>query len=167
MRHSESNDIINRALTSAQIPSIREPVGCSRSDGKAPDGLTLVPWGNGRSLIWDYTCADTFAPSYVNATATTPGSAASAAEKRKWRKYESLQDRFIFIPIAQETTGIWGNEGLEFLKKVGQRITQVLDDKRATSFLLQRMSISLQRGNVASILGTLPPGKNLAELFYL
>jgi hypothetical protein len=42
-RHGNINDIIKRALVSAEIPSILEPTGCCRSDGKRADG-TLERW---------------------------------------------------------------------------------------------------------------------------
>ena len=41
-RHAAVNDIIHRTLSSAGIPSRLEPPGLSRSDGKRPDGVTLV-----------------------------------------------------------------------------------------------------------------------------
>ena len=43
-RHSSLNDIIHRAFGASRIPSRLEPSGISRSDGKRPDGATLVPW---------------------------------------------------------------------------------------------------------------------------
>ena len=43
IRHSQLNDIIWRAIKRAQIPSSKEPLGLSRSDGKRPDGVTLLP----------------------------------------------------------------------------------------------------------------------------
>ncbi|XP_074039515.1 uncharacterized protein [Leptinotarsa decemlineata] len=52
-RHYAINDLIKRALTSAKIPAILEPIGSSRDDGKRPDGMTLVPWKNGKSVVWD------------------------------------------------------------------------------------------------------------------
>ena len=42
-RQAQVNDIIKRALSSAHIPSILEPNGVSRSDGKRPDGMTIYP----------------------------------------------------------------------------------------------------------------------------
>ena len=33
----------------------KEPTGLFRTDGKRPDGLTLVPWQSGKSLCWDVT----------------------------------------------------------------------------------------------------------------
>ena len=38
------NDIISRAFASAKISVTKEPSGLFRSDGKRPDGLTLIPW---------------------------------------------------------------------------------------------------------------------------
>src|SRR5579872_7077913 len=46
-RHHNINDIIWRALTKAGVPSTKEPYGLSRTDGKRPDGLTLIPWSSG------------------------------------------------------------------------------------------------------------------------
>ena len=48
-----SNDIIHRSLTAAGTPSRLEPPGLLITDGKKPDGMTLVPWKSGRPLVWD------------------------------------------------------------------------------------------------------------------
>ena len=42
-KHNYINDIIHRALVRAKVASAKEPVGLSRTEGKRPDGLTLVP----------------------------------------------------------------------------------------------------------------------------
>jgi len=42
--HQAVNDVIDRAITTAGVPVIKEPVGLARLDGKQPDGLTLIPW---------------------------------------------------------------------------------------------------------------------------
>ena len=63
-RHSAVNDILHRTLRSAQVPARLEPSGLTRSDGKRPDGVTLVPWRRGKPLVWDATCPDTLAFSY-------------------------------------------------------------------------------------------------------
>jgi len=95
-RHTELNDIICRALQLAQVPSRKEPQGCARADGKRPDGLTMVPWQRGKCLVWDVTCTDTFAPSYLPFTCARSGAAAELAEERKRKKYAFLEDRYIF-----------------------------------------------------------------------
>lgn len=67
--HNSINDIVMRALESAKISCRVEPNGILRSDGKRPDGVTVIPWSHGKSLIWDVTCPDSFAPSYTNIAA--------------------------------------------------------------------------------------------------
>ena len=62
-RHGALNQIIHRALTAIHIPGACWFV---RSDGKRPDGASVVPWERGRLLVWDVTCPDTLAPSYLN-----------------------------------------------------------------------------------------------------
>ena len=61
------NDILHRALSEAIVASRLEPMATGldldRADGKHPDGITMVPWSNGRLLVWDATCLETFAPS--------------------------------------------------------------------------------------------------------
>ncbi|KAF2905722.1 hypothetical protein ILUMI_00455, partial [Ignelater luminosus] len=46
-------------------------------------------------------------------------------------------------------------------------ITSITGEARFTTFLMQRLSIAIQRGNSASILRTLPPGRELKEIFCL
>lgn len=114
----------------------------------------------------DFTCADTFGKSYVDRTSREPGYAAKQAEDHKYRHYNDLMDQFIFVPIATETSGIYGTVGLQLIKKIGSKIKAVTNEKRATSYLIQRIAITIQRGNVASIFGTLPRSKNLGEIYY-
>jgi len=54
-RHHMLNDFVARALAAAGVPAVKEPAGLVRQDGKRPDGLTLIPYANGRSLTWDVT----------------------------------------------------------------------------------------------------------------
>jgi hypothetical protein len=164
-RHETTNDIIVRAFKSCGVPCIKEPSGCSRTDGRRPDGLTLVPWSHGKSLCWDFTCRDTFAPSYITHTSRVAGYAASLAEIQKHTLYKDLESRFDVKVIAIETGGTIGKEGLSLLNALGNRICEAKDDPRARSFLFQHLSISIQRGNAAAILGTLPAGKEIVDIF--
>ncbi|XP_049886857.1 uncharacterized protein LOC126381429 [Pectinophora gossypiella] len=103
-RHHALNDIVRRALISANIPCVLEPPGLSRSDGKRPDGLTMVPWQRGKCLLWDATCVSTFAASHLSRTAQTAGAAAEFAASRKREKYSALEGNYLFVPLAFETT---------------------------------------------------------------
>ena len=114
-RHSAINSIVKAALTSAEIPSRLEPRGLARDDGKRPDGVTSMPWRNGRCLIWDVTCPDTLAVSYLNKAVSGPGVVATEAESRKIRKYSTIDNSmYIFQPIAIETLGAFGSGAVEF-----------------------------------------------------
>ena len=47
---------VNGIVSAYQQPTfldVKEPCGLDRQDGKRPDGLTLIPWHGGRSLVWD------------------------------------------------------------------------------------------------------------------
>ena len=53
------NDCIFHALGAAGIPASKEPSGLVCTDGKWPDGCTLIPWCSGKALTWDVTVACT------------------------------------------------------------------------------------------------------------
>ena len=150
-RHAQLNDIIKRALASAGVPSILEPQGTDRGDGKRPDGMTIFPWKNGRSLVWDATCVDTFAPSNVISSAINPTSAAEAAEVRKRHKYRSLVHQYHFEPFAVETSGAFGPSTSRNIMEIGRRITAESGEPRETAWLRQRLSLAIIRGNATSI----------------
>ena len=115
---------------------IREPPGLCRQDQKRPDGLTLLPWSQGRSLVWDYTCSDTLAISHLPTTSQEAGKSASQAERRKLSHYESLATSgYIVLPVANETLGSWAPMGLKFIKEIGGKIAETSGEKRSTSFL--------------------------------
>jgi len=153
-RHHYINDLIWRALHRATIPATKEPAGLSRTDGKRPDGLTLIPWQSGKNLIWDVTVADTLAASHLATTSKLMGGAAHAASEKKDAKYSSLAINYIFVPIACETLGPIGSKALAFLGELGRRITAVSGDPRESSFLFQRISVAIQRFNCVCFRGS-------------
>ena len=153
-RHAYINDIIHRALVKAGVSSVKEPLGLSRTDGKRPDGLTLVPWQAGRSVVWDVTVIDSLATSYLASTSVTPGGAAEIAATRKEAKYANLATTHTFVPIALETLGPISTKSLLFLRELGRRLARVSDDSRETAHLFQRLSIAIQRYNAVCIAGT-------------
>ena len=69
-RHNMVNDIVWRAMQRAKITAEKEPPGLLRSDKKRPDGVTLIPWKQGKCLAWDMTMSDTYAQSHLPTTAT-------------------------------------------------------------------------------------------------
>ena len=85
-RHQALNDVIARSFSTAGVPVLKEPLGLSRTDGKHPDGLTLVPWSRGKALTWDVTVATTLADAYIASSSRSAGAAAEKAAARKTNK---------------------------------------------------------------------------------
>ena len=153
-RHHNLNDLVWRALSRAGVPSSKEPVGLSRSDGKRPDGMTLVPWSTGKCAVWDVTVIDTMAISYLSTTSTSAGGAAEIASARKLEKYQDLASGYEVVPVAMETMGPMNSEGADFINGIGRLSAQKTGDQRETSFLWQRLSITLQRFNAVCFRGS-------------
>ena len=109
-RHAAVNDILYRTLASAHIPSRLEPSDLNRSDGKRPDGVTMIPWKNGRQLVWDATCPDTFAPSYRCHTTSSAGAVATLVEEKKASKYSCLVPSHSFTPVAIDSGANGGKD---------------------------------------------------------
>lgn len=162
-RHCNVNDLIHRSLNRAGIPAIKEPSGLTRSDGKRPDGQTLIPWSDGRTLLWDATVVDTVAASYIQETAGAAGGAAEVAAARKHSKYAELETRYTFVPVAVETFGPINREGIAFLSETGNRLCKTTGDTRETSFLFQSLSILIQRFNAVAFHGTMARLSGLNE----
>ena len=129
-RHAALNDIICRALKSAGLFSILEPVGLNRSDGKRPDGISVFPFSHGKSLCWDATCVNTFCESAVNGSAVEAGYAASKAENTKRNKYSLIGNRYRFEPVAVETSGVFGSSTRNIVNVIGRRISEKTGEKR-------------------------------------
>ena len=122
-------------------------------------GLLLCP---GKvALVWDATCPDTFAPSHVALAAKEAGLVASRAEQTKTLKYAHLNSIHHFVPVAVETSGVFGPEAMTFVKELGRRVRAETGEPRSLQFLLQGMAVAIQRGNAAAVLGTSSPMDNV------
>ena len=146
-RHQALNDLIARSFQAAGVPVKKEPLGLTPGDDKRPDGLTLIPWSDGKALTWDVTVTTTLAESYIMSSSRSAGAAAEIAAVRKTDKYSQLPSCYTFQPIALETLGAMNTSAVETLSKVGKRISQVTGESRETKFLFQRLSVVLQRYN--------------------
>ena len=82
-RHGIINDIVCRAFTSAGIPAIKEPTGLIKGGALRPDGMTLTPWSEGRSLTWDVTVVHTLAQTNLAHSVHTAGSAAEGGSSQE------------------------------------------------------------------------------------
>ena len=88
------------------------------------------------------------AKSLINA-AITPGSAADTAEERKCARYSSLADRYLFQPVAIETTGTMGSSTRAFIDSLRKRISDFrgLLAPRTTLYCRSPLKLCLHHGN--------------------
>ena len=112
--------------------------------------MTVIPWSKVKCFTWDFAVPDTFAASHVNDTSSKAVPAADKAFTSKAAKYAIFCQSHIFMPIAEETFGVWKKESDDFIVDLGRKISSITNDNRETSFLFQRLSIAIQRGNEIS-----------------
>ena len=65
-------------------------------------------------------------------SAIDPGHASRAAEESKKNKYAAIAERYIFVPVAVETTGVIGPAARELLLEIGRRLSQTTGDPLQT-----------------------------------
>ena len=155
-RHSSMNDTFKRAFQKASLPFVLEPPGLDRGDGPRPDGITVLPFSGGRSLVWDCicTCVDTFAGVHLNRSAMDAGTAANSAEERKRRKYVALVEAHQFEPIAVETMGVFAESTGVVLRAIGRCFVEATWEPREVNWIRQNLAIAIQLGNAFSILSS-------------
>ena len=114
--------------------------------------------------MWDFTCVHTISRSHLKEACKQPG---AAAEKVKNDKYKNLQRDYYLVAIAVEALVAWKSAGATLIKTLGKIIREKTGEKRSTFFLFQSISMAVQRGNAASILGTIKNGEKLDKFYYL
>ena len=142
-RHQALNDVIWRSLTKASVPTVKEP-----------DGMSLIPWCSGKSIVWDVTAVNTMAESYIATSSQTAAGAAEIADRRKVDKYSSLPSSCMFQSIAVETMGSFNRSGLDFIVELGRRMQEISGDLREGDFLFQRISVTIQRFSAVAFGGS-------------
>ena len=101
---------------------------------------------------------------FIKRSAKSAGSVAVLREKEKTNLYLDLTN-YLFIPVVVETYGAWGPQGLKLIKDIGRKIRDVTGEKRSTFFLSQSISIAIQKGNAACLMGTVPNSEGLEGVF--
>ena len=99
-RHAKLNHLFTQTLASVRAPSVLEPAHLYRTDNKRPDGLTLVPWKQGKQLLWDITVVDALDFSHLSAGSVgNPGIAAAEAEEKKMANVKVLLKKHPTRPL--------------------------------------------------------------------
>ena len=151
-RHKELNDRVRMSLAEAGCVSQLEPAGLTRTDGKRPDGVTVLPFERGMPMAWDVTVIHTCAPSHLSVSVNAAGAAAAAAELKKDLKYAPIKNQAVFYPIAIETLGALGPSARDILHEIADRIQRISGDTDSRSRVLRRIEAAVQIGNAACIL---------------
>jgi hypothetical protein len=147
IRHNTVNKLISHSLQSMGMPNILEPSNLFNANGVRPDGVTLLPYKCGKSLIWDFTCPHPLCTSHLTRTNIT-----AAAETAKEVKYAPLSENYSFTPIAIDTMGVYGPQAKKFINHVGTKLSEKYNDPRRKAFLKQSIGIAIQRGNAKTML---------------
>jgi hypothetical protein len=100
--------------------------------------------------------------SHIQASSTQAGLAAAADEAKKSQKYADIISGVDFVPVAIETSAVWGEQAVEIVKEIGRRIAASTHEPQSTEFLRQRLSVTVQRGNAYCVLGTFPISTDIA-----
>ena len=168
-RRATLNSLIKQTLGSLDVPSMLEPRGLYRTDGKRPDGVTMIPWEMGKQLVWDVTVVDALAPSRLKqGSLCNPGTKATEGEARKIEKYcELINNGYIFQRVALNVHGSLGESSENFITRPCKMPCRSHDDQRAGSFLKQRIPMALHIGNADCVLGTVSNRDAFEEIYYI
>jgi len=139
-RHHALNELVARCFALAGTPVTKEPTGLFRTDGKRPDGLTLVPWQSGKSLCWDVTVTYPLAESWVIGSALEAGAAAEVAASRKEKSMLTL---VVSTCVRPSRSKPWAYEQVSLPTlcesgNLGRKISSTSGDDREGAFLFCR-----------------------------
>jgi len=104
-----------------------------------------LPWQEGKPLAWDVTVTCPLAVSYVSRYSS--GASAELAASIKCEKYANLPNSYIFQPIAFENVGTLNSSAVTLISALGRKISTKSNDLRESTFLFQRLAITLQSFN--------------------
>ena len=80
---------------------------------------------------------------------------AAKAENTKKSKILPLFLITLFQPVAIETSGSFGLDTATFIRVLGRKLKKENQDVNSCTYLVQRLSVAVQRGNAASVPGTM------------
>ena len=82
--------------------------------------------------MWHATCPDKFAQSHVMHATREAGAIVNQAEDRNRVKYVELQASHHFVPVAIETSCVFGRGSLSFVEELGHHFQAKTGDPSHT-----------------------------------
>lgn len=82
-------------------------------------------------------------------------------------KYDFLRDSHIFVPLGFETSGAWDDFTKQFVRQLPIKLPENMCDDRSKEYLTQQFSILIQRGNAASVFGTVSRQNKPTDFFLI
>ena len=70
-------------------------------------------------------------------------------------KYAHLDMSHHFVPFVMETSGVLGEAAVDFTRDLRRGLCKATGEPHSREFLLQRISVAVQRGNAAAVLGSM------------
>ena len=80
---------------------------------------------------------------------------------------ELINNGYIFQPVALEVQGSLAESSEIFITRLCNMLSLSHDDQRAGRFLKQLISMALQIGNAACVLGTVSNRDAFEEIYYI
>ena len=111
------------------------------------------------------TIPDSLAASCRPKAISEAGAVACLTESKKATKYAHLSISHVFTPVAAESLGAFGSRSLSLFHALGCRIRHYSGDEPATTYLLESISVAVQRGNALLVMDTLPPVSSSDSFF--
>jgi len=111
------------------VPATKEPTSLSRSDGGRPDGMTLIPWQNGKALTWDVCGNNTGRLLYQRISKVSGCSGGVGSHEENHQILQPPCGVHMFQPIALETLGAINSSAGEFLADLGRKISGISGER--------------------------------------
>ena len=168
-RHHNLNTLVKQALSSINVPLNFGTIWSDPNRWKAPRWNYPSALGGRQAIsLGCYLCRSSCPSRIENRSVANPGTAEEDAEELKTAKYVCLTNQgYIFQPLAFEIQGGVGPSTSTFLKNLCKKLCVCNQENRAGSFFRQRLSLAIQVGNAASVVGTVRDEDHLSELYYL
>jgi len=93
---------------------------------------------------------------YNNIRLQLQGAGAEQAAERKCLKYAELSAAYEFQPVAVETHGPMDEATISFISELGRKISEYSGDPFDSRYLIQRVSMLIQRYNSILFRETFP-----------